>query len=63
MYDKTPGFMYNGEGLDKGQCGVTIQQVKPTNHGPVQCYLGTNGEEFVGVVPLTVACKLNKFLL
>lgn len=56
-WDKTPGFKYFGEGLRAGQCGVSINQVKTINHGLVQCFMGENGVEIPGTVPLTVACK------
>lgn len=59
-WDKSPGFKYYGEGLSKGQCGVSIQQVKSINHGTVQCFLGGADGEFSGTVPLIVARKYTK---
>lgn len=61
-WDNSPGFQYFGQGLAKGQCGVTIQQVKSTNHGLVQCSLGTAGDEMTGSTFLTVARKFNPFI-
>lgn len=57
-WNKTPGFTYNGKGLNQGQCGVTIDHVKNLHHGTVKCYLGADGDELEGFVGLTVACKL-----
>ncbi|XP_037041947.1 fasciclin-3 isoform X3 [Bradysia coprophila] len=54
-WDKTPGFQYFGEGLNKGQCGVSIQSVRNGHHGTVKCYLGADGEELEGQIGLTVA--------
>lgn len=56
-FPEKPGFAYYGEGLDQGQCGVIIKQVKNINHGVVTCQLASLGEEYVGTVPLTVARK------
>lgn len=55
--DKRPGYTYVGAGLDQGDCGVSIQQVKIRNHGRVQCFMGAEGQELSGEVGLTVACK------
>lgn len=52
------GLKYYGEGLAKGQCGVSIQQVKSYNHGKAKCFMGVKGEELQGELDLTVACKL-----
>lgn len=61
-WDKTPGFTYFGEGLTKGQCGVTIQSVRNAHHGTIKCYLGADGEELEGIIGLTVACKLSPLI-
>lgn len=62
-WDESPGFQYHGEGLTKGQCGVTIQQVKSTNHGLVQCFLGVRAQEISGSTFLTVARKFHSFII
>lgn len=54
-WDKTPGFQYFGEGLNKGQCGVSIQSVRIAQHGIVKCFLGADGDELEGQVGFTVA--------
>ncbi len=59
-WNKTPGFTYLGEGLNNGQCGVSIQSVRNANHGVVKCYLGSDGEELEGIAGLTVACKFTQ---
>uniref|UniRef100_A0A1L8E3S7 Putative cell adhesion molecule 4 n=2 Tax=Nyssomyia neivai TaxID=330878 RepID=A0A1L8E3S7_9DIPT len=56
-WQQRPGFPYFGEGLQSGQCGVTIEQVKTTNHGPVRCFLGVEGDEISGVADLIVALE------
>ncbi|GAB0094908.1 fasciclin-3 [Sergentomyia squamirostris] len=56
-WKQPPGFAYNGEGLDAGQCGVRIEQVKTTNHGPVRCFLGIEGDELSGTAELIVALE------
>uniref|UniRef100_A0A7G3ADX7 Putative cell adhesion molecule 4 n=1 Tax=Lutzomyia longipalpis TaxID=7200 RepID=A0A7G3ADX7_LUTLO len=56
-WTQRPGFPYNGEGLQAGQCGVTIERVKTTNHGPVECFLGVEGDEISGVADLVVALE------
>lgn len=53
---------YFGAGLEKGQCGVTIDRVKAINHGTVRCFLGVEGSEKEGDISLTVACKHFVFL-
>lgn len=58
-YDKGDGFSYNGEGLQSGQCGVTIHNVKASQNGRVTCYLGLESDEVTGNVKLTVARKLS----
>lgn len=58
-----PGFDYYGEGLDRGQCGVIIRNVKSINHGVVTCQLAVAGEEYVGTVPLIVARKLFEIII
>lgn len=55
--NRIPGFTYFGEGLEKGQCGVSIQSVRNNHHGTVKCYLAADGEELEGQIGLTVACK------
>ncbi|XP_055716712.1 fasciclin-3 isoform X1 [Phlebotomus papatasi] len=56
-WKQPPGFTYNGEGLQAGQCGVTIERVKPSNHGPVRCFLGVEGDEIRGTADLVVALE------
>lgn len=57
-WDKLEAFKYHGSGFADGQCGVTIRQVKASNHGMVKCFLGTTeGDEVIGHMPLTVARK------
>lgn len=50
-------FSYYGEGLDKGQCGVTINSVEDGYNGVVTCYLGLPSalQEPSGSFLLTVA--------
>lgn len=50
-------FSYYGEGLDKGQCGVTINSVEDKYNGVVRCFLGLPSEvqEPSGAFLLTVA--------
>lgn len=50
-------FSYYGEGLDKGQCGVTINSVEDKYNGIVRCFLGLPSEvqEPSGAFLLTVA--------
>lgn len=58
MWNKVEGITYLGDGVAKGQCGVTIHRVKPANHGVILCNLGTpDGDELTGQMPLTVARK------
>lgn len=54
---KQEGFTYFGEGLDKGQCGVTIERVTKSMHGRVRCSMGYQSEELEADIHLTVACK------
>lgn len=56
-FDKTPGYKYVGEGLDKGVCGVSILQVKSQNNGFAKCILGTEEDDRQGLIELTVARK------
>uniref|UniRef100_A0A6B2EA49 Putative cell adhesion molecule 3 n=1 Tax=Phlebotomus kandelakii TaxID=1109342 RepID=A0A6B2EA49_9DIPT len=56
-FKQPAGFSYNGEGLQAGQCGVTIERVKTTNHGPVRCFLGVEGDEISGTADLVVALE------
>lgn len=62
-WDKTPGFIYNGKGLQAGECGVRIEHVKAINNGQVKCNLGVEGEELSGTIDLVVACKCMIFFL
>lgn len=57
------GFSYFGEGLDKGQCGVTIGSVQEKYNGVVKCFLGLPSEvlEPTGLFLLTVASKQSWF--
>lgn len=50
-------YSYYGEGLDKGQCGVTINSVEDKYNGIVRCFLGLPSEvqEPSGAFLLTVA--------
>ncbi|XP_037881771.1 fasciclin-3 isoform X5 [Glossina fuscipes] len=56
-WDKTPGFIYNGKGLQAGECGVRIEHVKAINNGQVKCNLGVEGEELSGTIDLVVALR------
>lgn len=54
---KVPGYKYYGDGLAQGVCGVSIQNVKVINNGPVRCFLGYEADEVEGQIDLIVACK------
>ncbi|XP_011496129.1 PREDICTED: fasciclin-3 [Ceratosolen solmsi marchali] len=51
------GIDYYGEGLDKGQCGVTISNIKERHDGNVTCYLtpGKGRSESYNSVRMIVA--------
>lgn len=55
--NKNAEYKYFGRGLNEGECGVSIEQVKPANNGKVKCILGLAEDEATGEVELTVACK------
>lgn len=55
--NKNAEFKYFGRGLNEGECGVSIEQVKPAYNGKVKCILGLAEDEASGEVDLTVACK------
>lgn len=50
---------YYGEGLEAGQCGVTINRVDEKHNGVVKCNLGVENEvsESSGTMDLIVASK------
>lgn len=56
-WDKNAEYKYFGRGLNEGECGVSIEHVKPTNNGKVKCLLGLAEDEVSGEIELTVACK------
>lgn len=56
-FDKNPEYKYFGRGLNEGECGVSVERVKPNNNGKVKCILGLAEDEVTGEIDLTVACK------
>jgi len=53
-----PGYKYNGDGLEKGQCGITIESVKDKDNGEWQCTLiSTTGATYRGTVNLGILRK------
>lgn len=53
-----PGYTYLGDGLEKGECGVVIQNVKDTDNGNWKCTLITNtGQLYRGVVEIGILSK------
>lgn len=58
--NKNAEFKYFGRGLNEGECGVSIEQVKPAYNGKVKCILGLTEDEVSGEVDLTVACKYTR---
>lgn len=57
---KNPLFVYYGEGLEQGYCGVSVQHVKAINNGKVTCILGLEQDDVEGHIDLVVACKWPK---
>lgn len=50
------GFSYHGEGLVKGQCGITLERVVRLDRGVWNCMLITHaGDTLVGEVQVEVA--------
>lgn len=56
-FDKNPEYKYFGRGLNEGECGISIERVKPNNNGKVKCILGLAEDEVSNEIDLTVACK------
>lgn len=62
-WDNVQGYSYYGSGVNNGQCGVTIKQVKASNHGLIKCFLGTTeGNELKDEIPLTVAREYQQII-
>lgn len=61
---RVPDITWFGEpnGLDQGECGITIQRVLDKHNGPVRCSLGAKGssDEYIGILDLTVGGKWQK---
>ncbi|XP_031629264.1 fasciclin-3 isoform X2 [Contarinia nasturtii] len=59
LFDKSDSdnsnFKYFGEGLNQGECGVSIQSVKLIHNGPAKCILGGEKSDFEGIIDLVVA--------
>lgn len=53
------GISYDGQGLQTGQCGVTIENVKDSYHGDFKCALlpKDSRSETSGTVKIVVASK------
>lgn len=49
-----PGFEYFGSGFHNGQCGITINAVKPENHGKMICQVQINNEESSGEIDISI---------
>lgn len=54
---RNDNFQYYGNGLDQGQCGVTIKNVREDYHGNATCILDPNdgGTDAVGVIDIVIA--------
>lgn len=51
------GYSYAGQGLETGQCGITIESVKRSHNGKMQCFLATTqGLEINGTIPINLSC-------
>jgi hypothetical protein len=56
---KTSDYWYAGEGIQYGQCGITIRQMTDRQNGQFKCTLGFSDEqkESEGATIVTVASK------
>lgn len=54
---RNDNFRYYGSGLDKGQCGVTIMNVREEHHGNATCVLDPNDglADAVGTIEIVIA--------
>lgn len=54
---RNDNFQYFGNGLDQGQCGVTIKSVREEYHGNASCILDPNdgGTDAVGIIEIVIA--------
>ena len=55
-----PGYQYRGEGLEKGECGLTIGTVKEGDNGKWKCTLITNSGLYRGEVDLGILSKIKE---
>lgn len=56
-WTRNDNFQYYGNGLDNGQCGVTIKSVREEYHGNATCTLDPNDglADAVGVIEIVIA--------
>lgn len=56
-WSRNDNFRYYGNGLDNGQCGITIMSVRKEYHGNVTCILDPNdgGLDAIGTIEVVIA--------
>ncbi|CAO1366583.1 unnamed protein product [Diamesa serratosioi] len=52
---RNDGYHYFGAGLQSGQCGVQIDNVRKENHGDMKCFLVVGDQEVVGTIEIIIA--------
>ena len=60
---RNDGYHYFGAGLQSGQCGVQIDNIRKENHGEMKCFLVVGDQEVVGSIDIVIACKIKLFKL
>ncbi|XP_070497362.1 fasciclin-3-like isoform X2 [Chironomus tepperi] len=60
-----PDYKYFGSGLENGQCGVTVEDLKATLEGNVTCRLdlGDGSDDIIGIIPIEIAKPPNQPIL
>lgn len=54
---RNDGYHYFGAGLQSGQCGVQIDNIRKENHGEMKCFLVVGDQEVTGTIDIVIACK------
>ncbi|CAO1305735.1 unnamed protein product [Diamesa hyperborea] len=52
---RNDGYHYFGAGLQSGQCGVQIDNIRKENHGEMKCFLVAGDQEVVGSIDIVIA--------
>lgn len=56
QWNNDNSYAYYGEGYEVGQCGITINNIRPEHNGNFHCSLGlTTGDEVAGDIQVIVA--------